>query len=521
MITPADIGLPEKFSSFRTYPGFSQWQTSCDIADVSKRFIGISAPPGTGKSVLNFAASRIMDVSRTLYLTVNKPLQSQLMNDFSSSEVGLFNLVGHSSYPCVSRSYDRDTGDMLDMECNDKQSCGYWRDVDEALSRSHVVTNYANWISIARVGDKERFGKFDLIILDEAHNLESLLCSLLSIKLSRQGVWELIEKRMPSHDESLSAWVSWAVESRDACLTSLSVSRRQDKIDFHGSAKESLHTKKIMRLLQNLDTIASISDEWVIEPTSSGVQLTPVFAANYAEQYLFRGIEKVILSSATLTSQDFSYLGIAPSDFYLFDIESGFDAARRPYIYWPTTTIDFQMVEGQMIQVMRRIDQFIDSRAELGRKGLIHSISYRYAEIIKRASRSPIVTYKPHEAQQAISRFMASTSPSTLCGPNFAEGYDFKDDLARYQFIWKVPTVDSRHPLIAARKKRDRKYTLYLAGKTIQQMAGRVMRSTSDYGETVILDRHWGNWMMNSIPWPKSFRKSWVTVRDLPAPIKF
>jgi Rad3-related DNA helicase len=175
---------------------------------------------------------------------------------------------------------------------------------------------------------------------------------------------------------------------------------------------------------------------------------------------------------------------------------------------------------------MRRVDEFISSRQALGRKGLIHSISYRYADIIKRASkhRDEIITYKPHEAQRIISQFMedSKTHPTPiLCGPNFAEGYDFKDERARYQFIWKVPTVDSRNPLIAARKKRDKKYPYYLAGKTIQQMVGRVVRSSSDYGETVILDTHWGKWMQTAVPWPRSFRKSWVTVRDLPAPIKF
>lgn len=519
MIVPSDIGLPEKFATFRSYPGFSQWDTSAKMAASESRYLGLCAPPGSGKTVLGMTVSRILDAPRTLYLTVNKPLQSQLMNDFADSPLRLFNLVGHSAYPCMSRYYD-DSGDLSDVECSEpREECGYNRDVITSLSRTHVSSNYANWISIAKVGDPERFGKFDLIILDEAHNLESLLCSLLSIKLSRRTVYQLLSRDLPSADSPLETWISWASEMLPVSELALSRSRSSDKVDNRG--RESRETKRIKRLQEHLETISEIRDEWVIEPTNSGVQLTPAFASNYAEKYLFRGIPKVLLSSATLTSKDFEYLGLSRSDYDLHDIESGFDVARRPFCYWPTLEVDYNTMkyEGCVRQLVNRFDRIIDSRLDL--KGITHSVSYDYAELFSSTSRHKILTHRSHTAQRVISHFMSDPLPGHLASPVIGEGLDFAGDRARYQFFWKVPTKYSRDPLIAARKKRYKSYALHLAGKDILQSYGRIMRDVHDWGESFMLDRHWGKWMQKAIPWPRYFRASWKTINDVPQPLRF
>lgn len=517
MIIPSDLGLPLKFKKFRSYPGFSQWDTAVGISSAEYRFSGLQAPPGCGKTTINIAASRLLDSSRTLYLTVNKPLQNQLMNDFADSEINLFNLIGHSAYPCANRRVD-DSGDISEIECSEgRDSCPYWQDVEKSLSRTHVSSNIANWVTIAKIGDKDRFGKFDLLILDEAHNLEKLLCDLLAIKFSRRGVYELIECNMPKIDESVRVWIEWARVCHLVCVRHIAESRRIDALD---RVKSTL-TKRLERLAKNLLTVAEIDDDWIVESTSTGAQLTPVFADRYAEEYLFRGIPRVILSSATLTRKDFEYLGIDNDNSHLIEIESGFDAARRPFYYWPTTKVDRDMVEGQIIKVVNRMDRYYDSRQALGWKGLIHTVSYEHAKTISKFSKHNIITHIPRDKQRAIDNFMSRTDPCILASPVISEGMDFSGDAARCQFIWKVPTKYSKDPLIAARKKRDPKYPYYLAAKDMLQMTGRICRSMTDYGETVIFDCHWGNWMISAVPWPKYFRSSWRTIKEIPPPLKF
>lgn len=533
MIVPADIGLPSRFKRFRSYPGFSQWQTASDIAVSERRFSGIAAPPGTGKSLLAFTASQIMDVGRTLYLTVNKNLQSQLISDFSGSDNGinLYSLVGHSAHKCTNVSFTSH-GELLDIECDPKRSpdgCTYWPSVEKSLLHSNVTTNYANWISIARSGDPDRFGKFDLLICDEAHNLESMLCDLLSVKIYPKSVYELIgvETLTGISSSSISNWISWARENMSYALSCLDSSRNEDE---RYGGRESAHTKRLRKLCENLLTLSQIRCEWVVEKgqqsgfgsgsTISSFTLTPVFASDYAEQWLFRDIPRIILSSATLTKQDFTYLNIGNSSFDYLDIESAFDPALGPFIYWPITEIDYRMVEGQMIQVARAIDQLIDSRKRLNWKGIIHSISYSHAEKIKAYCTQDILTHNSQNKQVILDMFLHSTDPLALASPVLGEGVDFADDRARYQIVYKIPLPDSRQPLIAARKKRDKKYPYFLAAKSILQYKGRLQRSEHDYGETVIFDRNWGKWMMNAVEWPKYFRRSWRRVNSLPEPIR-
>lgn len=531
MIRPSDLGFPAKFANFRSYPGYSQWQTASDmasaVAESGFRFIGNCSPVGSGKSLSNLTASRILDTGRTLYLTVNKSLQNQLMADFSDSatSLGMFNLTGHSSYPCAVRSQHSDTDAISSIECTDRENCGYWRDVRESLNHEFVSSNFANWISIARAGDPDRFGRFSVLILDEAHNLESVLCDLLAVRFSRRTTYELIKRNLPQNGEPLPVWIEWAAACYPVALQAYVSSRQRDRDEANG--RDSIDTKRLCQLVRDISTIADIQDEWAVESKPYGAQLTPAFAENYAEYYLFRGISTVILSSATITAEDFAYLGVTDSGFKLFDIQSGFPPERRPFYYWPKTSIDYSSVEGQFIQTVNRYDQIIGPRLELGWKILIHSVSYDHAQTIAKLSRHPILTHSKSNAQETIRLWMAkpvngsNRNYQVLASPIMSEGVDLAHDLCRCQFLWKIPIPYSGDPLISIRKKRRPKYTLYLAAKTIQQVYGRVMRAGSDFGETWITDSNWGRYMRRSVQWPVSFRSAWKTIDRLPDPLRF
>lgn len=510
MISPRDLGLPPKFSRFRSYAGYDQLGTAQTLAHSEYRFSGTCAPPGAGKSPVLISASRLMDASRTLYLTVNKPLQNQLMDDFADSDIGMFSLVGHSSYSCMQ------SGFADDFECADgRDRCAYWRDVKTAQSRTHVTSNIHNWASIALAGDPGRFGKFDLLIIDEAHKLESMLCEILSITVVEHTVSNLLRLSLPI-SANIDEWARWAQNA---------VSVAELEISQHKRFAESSRTVKLLTRLSNLlvriAEIDTTTETWIVESVDGGFKLTPAFAEHYAEEYLFRGIQRVILSSATLTPKDLTYLGLKNTDFDFMDVESGFDHARRPFYYWPVLHVDYDTmkIDGCVRQLVNKFDRLIDDRLHL--KGITHSVSYAYAERFKEESRHRIITHKSREAQRAIAQFMEDPDPGHFASPVLTEGLDFTGDKARYAFFWKVPSKYSKDPLTAARKKRDKSYTTYLAAKDILQGYGRLMRDFTDGGECFILDRHWGDWMIKSFPWPKYFRAAWKRVDGPPVPIKW
>lgn len=517
MITPPELGLSSRFSSFRRFAdGITQFDLASKIAYSPFRFRGLCAQAGSGKSLINLTSSQLLSPSRALYLTVNKSLQSQLLSDCEDSSIKMFNLTGHSSYPCMRGSRGQD----CDGECTEGANCLYWQDVKKSLSYSYICTNVHNWVSIAKAGDQNRFGKFDYLIIDEAHNLESLLCDLLSITFHEEVISELLGIRIP-RELDLAKWVAWSKEA-------LSIAERElDRSQDRDDGRISNLTKRLIRLVSNLYTLSNVEKNWIVEERGKdqGFSITPIFANDYSEQYLFRSIPEITLCSATLTSKDFEYLGISPDQFELLDVDTGFDPSRAPFYYWPTELIDYSLADGQLIRIVRRMNQIIQSRQSVGWKGVTHSISYKWAERIKSQLReiggAEIVTHSSYNSRAVIDSWMRDSFPSHIASPILGEGIDLKGDLCRYQIIFKVPMQDSRDPLIAARKKRDKKYTLYLAGKDILQMKGRPMREESDFGETFLLDKYWERYMRRAIPWPKHFTRTWMDIDRLPEPIKF
>lgn len=512
MISPRDLGLPPKFTRFRSYAGYDQLATAQTLAHSEYRISGMCAPTGCGKSPCLISTSRLMDASRTLYLTTSKPLQNQLMDDFADSDIGMFSLVGHSSYRCMQ------SGFADDFECADgRDRCAYWRDVKTSQSRTHITSNIHNWASIALAGDPGRFGKFDLLIIDEAHKLESMLCEILSITVVKRAVSSLLGLSMPdTNKDNIDIWISWAKNAVSVAEHSISEQRRY--------AECSRTVKLLTRLSTLLLRIAEIdtsTETWIVEAVDGGYKLTPAFAEHYAEEYLFRGIPRVILSSATLTPKDLTYLGLQTQDFDFIDVESGFDPARRPFYYWPLLNVTYETmkIDGCVRQLVNGLDRFIDDR--LDRKGITHSVSYAYAERFAQESRHNIITHKSRDAQRVISQFMADPEPGHLASPVLTEGLDFTGEKARYACWWKVPLAYSQDPLTAARKKRDKSYVYYQAGKAILQGYGRLMRDFTDGGECLMRDRGWGDWMIKSFPWPKYFRAAWKRVDSPPVPIKW
>src|ERR1700733_4664490 len=92
-LTPADLGLPEKFKGFRSGQNLALKRGM----EPEKRFIAHSMPVGEGKS-LYYITQALLSAERACVLTSSKGLQSQLLADFNG--VGLVDMRGRNNYPC-------------------------------------------------------------------------------------------------------------------------------------------------------------------------------------------------------------------------------------------------------------------------------------------------------------------------------------------------------------------------------------------------------------------------------------
>ncbi len=541
ILSPCDLGLPEKFGSFRSYRGFDQLSIAADIADGfdRRRFQMCNAATGVGKSLLFMTAAALRG-DRVLALVGTKALQTQHLGDFAS--VGMRDVRGHCNYPCMPKGprtpkpgSDRDSGpydpamDDHEAECEvPPLKCGWKRDVYYAFGARSVVSNYSFWLSIGRYADPGLLGDFDLLVLDEAHVASHFLAEFVSVKLDADRLRRMLDIGLPNIAVGdLPAWADWA-------RTALDLVRRKLEI-LKAAGRQGTAMRRLRLLSQDLGELITSPKspiEWVGETTEYGVKFSPLWGSLAAEKYLFRGIPRVLLCSATLSRETGGYLGVPPAEMEYREIPSPFPVANRPVIYTPICRVDKNMSEGDFGLLARRFDKAAEARLELGRRGIVHSRSYKWAYRLaeKSSLRDHLIAHRGSSGKgdrslptlrEALERYWAAadTDPLVIISPAVEEGFDFAGDLARWQWVLKAMVVDSRDPLTAARIKADKRYRYIVAGEALQQIFGRIVRSANDWGETLIGDEHFG-YVRNEAPFPGYVRAAFKYEKVLPAPMK-
>ncbi len=503
MLLPSDLGLPTRFPSFRPHQG----EAALNLAAGDRRFSVVNAEVGTGKSLLAVATSRLLS-ARTLYLVSTKVLASQLLSDFA--EIGMVEVRGHTSYPCAVQ-----TTSKYEPLCSwPRERCQYRIDVEAARGARLVVSNYAFWLTLARYSDPSVLGQFDLLVCDEAHAAEEWLSKWCAVTLSRAEVKALIGWDLPLTDIAAGdtdGWAKWAYQAGALVREKYQLAKDVKKDEREN---ENL-LQRLNGLGKDLAELARAPEsgvKWVTERLSGGasVKFSPVWSRPWAERYLFRGIPRVILCSATIFPEDAGYLGISESDHEYVEVASGFDPRRAPFIYIPTVRVGKNMDEGMIRVWVNKIDEILKGR--LDRKGLVQTTSYAYAHEIMTRSRHRGNGYLLHHttktAREVIQAYRESEEPCALVSPSVWTGHDFPEDLCRFNIITKIPFPDTRDPVLSARMDDDKRYRNHLAAVTLRQGAGRGNRSARDFSETLLVDDHW-KWFKRAAKFSKAFQRTW------------
>src|SRR3990167_1206644 len=231
---PPDFGAPEKFAEWRDGQDDLFWDTLDCKTPVSIH----AAPVGCGKS-LGYMAAALASGKRVAFLTESKGLQDQIHKDFGG--IGLFDMRGLSNYTCRAldkgghletlwaKKWGRPSCDhgpcTAGLRCDLKNDgCDYFDDYRRACSAQIVSTNYAYWIAIHKYG--QGLGKFDWLVLDEAHAAPNALSAALSVEFTPKDFREL-KTKPPAADASLQAWRMWS---------RVQLNRVQGKLDFFANS---------------------------------------------------------------------------------------------------------------------------------------------------------------------------------------------------------------------------------------------------------------------------------------------
>lgn len=468
------------------------------MLDAQTRFVGITAPTGSGKSLIYMAAQQLFS-GRTVILTSTKGLQDQLGTDFGS--VGLQDLRGQRNYPCHALEPGGDFSHLWPSHsqpaaptCEDgpchvgaacplkEAGCEYYDRIRLAAGRL-LVTNYALWLAQARYG--QGLGKVDLLICDEAHQLPDELAGSLTIKIDK---WLLAAVGIETSPQgtSVQEWRDWGRYHGQR------LRKRLESLPKPSSGQEVKYRRRMKSAEKLLGQLEEMEPgNWVPDHTDQSWVWEVLNPSAYAEQLLYQGAGRVVLLSATLTPKTLHLAGI--QDATVWECPSRFPVSRRPVWYIPTVRVDARLKPLEAGVWIKRIDQIISPRQSV--KGLVHTVSYKRRDQILAGSSymGHMVTHSqvPGDVARVVKRFKLLDKAGVLVSPSLTTGWDFPHEQCRYQIICKLPFPDTRSAIMQARCEIDPELLLYLTAQALVQTVGRGMRDAGDWCETFIIDDHW------------------------------
>lgn len=434
---PPSFGLPAQYTAWR--PG--QPEAISAAMDSPKRFTALVLPTGFGKSMVYMALTAISS-QRSAILTATRALQSQLERDFG--ELGAFvSVKGQQNYLCAAlqpggehyQQFGHSGHDTfvdqapchLGVDCSLKANgCSYFDTVRRAHRADILTTNYAWWLTL--INQPQIHIRPERLILDEAHDAPDALADAIGSTISGELVGRVLSERLPQANAlEPAAWVAWAREREGRLLTRL-----------EGTAPRTREAVTTIRrgqlLLRSLSRVANMPPHLIVHRDELGdVRFDLVWAAPYADAWLFRGVKQIVLTSATMTRHTCDLLGIIEKDLDFYEAGDGFPVKRRPVYIAPAKAdlwgkplrVDHRMTRDHQLALVEHIDAIIDTR--LDRKGIIHTVSYQRRDLLLAHSRhaARMLTHDKRTTADTIAQFKAAGPGAILVSPSVTTGYDF------------------------------------------------------------------------------------------------
>lgn len=513
---PAAFGLPAKYEEWRP----NQPHAILSMVEGETRFNTTVAPTGFGKSLSYMTAAAM--TGRTVVLTGTKGLQTQLMADFGPSPgLKVVDIRGRNSYRCLREpGVGCDIGPCtIGVTCSLRDNgCLYYDQYRKALRADVIVTNYAYWMTINDHG--EGLGRFDLMVCDEAHSMPDTVATYMTVSLDRKD--KSVSRILPKgslHHMSRGEWKEWA--RIHAGRLSAEIEYRKEQVRMHGYSgmKDVSSFGSIKKLYDGLRKVATLNDDWVIDPGDRYVEFAPTWPYSYCEGFLFLGSPRVTLTSASVCAKTLDMAGIEKEYRSITEYPHSFPVENRMLTHIPTIRVNYRTTEAEMRMWLSRIDSIIRGRQD--RKGIIHTVSYKRRDFIANHSRykSLLITHGRRDAEAVVRNFKGLSPPAVLVSPSMSTGWDFPYDDATYQIIGKLSYPDTTSGVTKARTKADPEYAAYVAMQQLVQACGRGVRAQDDVCENLVIDDNIGWFMQRHGEFaPAWFREAYRRSATIPAP---
>ena len=443
METPVTYLPSGKFTEWR--PGQAESLDAILAAiDEGKRFVVLSAPTGSGKSLSAMTLAQVLRKDGSVAILTNtKALQDQYTADFAPT---LVDFRGKSNYGCpllatinLDEAQPRPCGDvkgiLLPMDgsldavealfgeleadksgkivCPFRQAgqCDYYLAKTAAQDDDAVyITNYANYMGL--VNNDKSWAAADTLILDEAHNLDGILEGYAELTISTYQLRDF-GAAMPKWYSSVNQeqpqvdWDEWLAQIslwRDTAAATYKglESRRRELTD-----NEQKLFRNLENLLRKFALLQSVKGgylaEWKpwLKPRARKDPYTgegswhfrPFYPAAMAERLLYRGAKNIILMSATIEKSQVETFDI-PADEYTWVEQASTFPAHNSRIFMSGAGIRYgkaftfrnEGIEKNWWEWVEHLDKLLDRMKAKGHRTLVITPAARHVRKIAELS---------------------------------------------------------------------------------------------------------------------------------------
>lgn len=396
----------------------------------------LEAGTGIGKSAIATTIAKTFDDS--YIITMTNQLQSQYLHDFNYM---LEEIKGRGNYHC---NYGSNCDDCEMEKVDEKKcpDCEYLIALHRAIRSKTVITNYDYLFYAGNYA--QQLDTRELLILDETHNFENKMMSLISDGLSRTAI--LRNYGFDIFDNVVKGGTLKSINSKkhwiSICEKLIEFEKAKFPLNKQEAKKQENAINRYSRIIANLN-----EDGWIVElPRKSEilddkkglrVEFKPLSIADYSDMILDFGFKRLFLTGTLGNKDKFcEWIGIDPKETYYIYVKSPFPVSNRPIIksYVGSMSNNRWNNSKNIIKIKEIINK------HKGQKGVIHTASNQQAWFIKKQlnSKNVWVAYGSTR-EETIRRFEHTHKPVILIGAGIKDGVDFKGDKCRFQIIFKIP----------------------------------------------------------------------------------
>jgi Rad3-related DNA helicase len=504
------------------YPTANEGQMETIIQAVTYLLAGeqhviIEAPTGIGKSAIAYTIHKALgavkgEIQRSTILTHTKNLQDQYQRDFKTISI----LKGKTNYPCHHGAGPYTSPNCV-KKCNTKEctpmvECPYVKRREKWMKDDDFAnTNYDYAIRSPLQTMIESFGgPNNLMVFDECHTLPAKIIDIYTFDLNRNDYSALVgTKQFNQLFESIIGLLNLINDEHPVSMKPVRLS--QNIVEFAEnissyvaqlvSSIEKNHPQ--YEIISNIATylyfirLVGVDHEVVVMKCEPGhVEIRVLYAYVVAKEAILCKATQFIHMSATIVGfkQYAELLGL--SSYKTIEVANPIPVESRKVIAVNKYAISSKFTDWE--NYYRIIEAL--SKKHHNTNGIVHSPSFALLKQIKESVSTGLSDRMMiSNNRDDILAELESKNNAIIMGASLSTGYDFKDDLARWQIISKVPYPYMGDPWIKVMLDRHPKLYAREAILTLIQSAGRVCRGVNDYGVTYVIDANFVSLLKNHI----------------------